>query len=95
MVFIWWVEVGGRGILGLLLVLPWIRYEGSENLSKGLAKQKTGGASEEARVGKEGRDMATKGRKPMKEDQAVRGGIQGHLLHYRQSDHLFPCTNLP
>lgn len=38
---------------------------------KALAKQKTGGASEEGRVGKEGRDMATKGRKPMKEDQVV------------------------
>ena len=37
MVFIWQVE--GSRILGLLLVLPWIRYEHSENLSKGLVQR--------------------------------------------------------
>lgn len=36
MVFTW--QAKGSRILGLLLVLPWIRYERSENLSKGLAQ---------------------------------------------------------
>ena len=47
-----------------------MRHESFANLSV-LPKQKAGEASEEERVGKEGRDGATRGRKPMKKDQVV------------------------
>ena len=58
------------------------------------SKEKAGGAFAEARVGKDRRDMATKGRKPMKEDQVVWCGIQGPFPHCVLRDHPFPCTNL-